>query len=197
MAFGSNGGAYTGRILIVGEDTSAFMTLTSWLEGRGIPSEVASWASLASYRMVPEAYDVIIVDLRASQTDWLSRLGRVAPASTILLHGREMEQIATGNHPPEDFLYVPMPAGRTRFLSVVLHALACRRLERDIQEARVALDGRRLWEIEREVVEKTIRQCSGSIPSAARRLGVSPSTLYRKREAWSKRERGMARKVAY
>ncbi|PQO24297.1 sigma-54-dependent Fis family transcriptional regulator [Rhodobacteraceae bacterium WD3A24] len=49
------------------------------------------------------------------------------------------------------------------------------------------LVGRPLAEIERHVIEETIAYCDGSIPQAARILDVSPSTLYRKREAWMKR----------
>lgn len=44
--------------------------------------------------------------------------------------------------------------------------------------------GRTLDSIEREVIEQTIARFSGSIPRAAKALGVSPSTIYRKREAW-------------
>jgi two-component system repressor protein LuxO len=44
--------------------------------------------------------------------------------------------------------------------------------------------GRELWQIERDVIEGTIATCGGSIPKAAKLLGVSPSTIYRKREAW-------------
>jgi DNA-binding NtrC family response regulator len=47
-----------------------------------------------------------------------------------------------------------------------------------------ALTGRSLAEIERIVIENTIAQNGGSVSKAARVLDVSPSTLYRKREAW-------------
>jgi DNA-binding NtrC family response regulator len=43
---------------------------------------------------------------------------------------------------------------------------------------------RELWRIERDVIEETVTACGGSVPKAARILGVSPSTLYRKRESW-------------
>ena len=46
-------------------------------------------------------------------------------------------------------------------------------------------DGLSLADIERLVIETTIARCDGRVPEAARRLGVSPSTLYRKRAAWS------------
>jgi len=44
-----------------------------------------------------------------------------------------------------------------------------------------------LWQIEKQAIERTILACGGSIPKAARLLGVSPSTIYRKREAWADR----------
>jgi two-component system, repressor protein LuxO len=45
-------------------------------------------------------------------------------------------------------------------------------------------DTRQLWEIERDAIEAAIAAKGGSIPKAAQQLGVSPSTLYRKRESW-------------
>ncbi|MFZ1727873.1 MAG: sigma-54 dependent transcriptional regulator [Albidovulum sp.] len=46
------------------------------------------------------------------------------------------------------------------------------------------LVGRSLAEIERLVINETIRHYGGSVPRAARILEVSPSTLYRKMESW-------------
>ena len=46
------------------------------------------------------------------------------------------------------------------------------------------LDGRLLWQIERDVIEAAIERFAGSIPRAAQALGISPSTIYRKRESW-------------
>lgn len=48
------------------------------------------------------------------------------------------------------------------------------------------LIGMTLAEIERLVIEETIARHGGSVPKAARVLDVSPSTLYRKREAWNR-----------
>jgi DNA-binding NtrC family response regulator len=41
-----------------------------------------------------------------------------------------------------------------------------------------------LWQVEKAAIERTIELCAGNIPRAAAFLGVSPSTLYRKRQAW-------------
>ncbi len=49
-----------------------------------------------------------------------------------------------------------------------------------------ALLGLTLAEAERRVIEATLDRFSGSVPKAARVLDVSPSTLYRKIEAWGR-----------
>jgi len=54
------------------------------------------------------------------------------------------------------------------------------------QAALQALLGRPLAEVERLLIEATLAQHAGSVPKAARVLDVSPSTLYRKIESWSK-----------
>jgi two-component system repressor protein LuxO len=51
-------------------------------------------------------------------------------------------------------------------------------------EAVRALEGMTLAEIEQLVIETTITGAGNSIPKAAERLDVSPSTIYRKREGW-------------
>lgn len=47
--------------------------------------------------------------------------------------------------------------------------------------------GGTLADIEQWAIEETIKLTDGSVPRAARVLDVAPSTLYRKREAWSKK----------
>lgn len=54
----------------------------------------------------------------------------------------------------------------------------------DILDLINAIKGLTLDELERIAVEAAIDNAGGSLPSAARALGVSPSTLYRKRERW-------------
>jgi two-component system repressor protein LuxO len=49
-----------------------------------------------------------------------------------------------------------------------------------------------LWQEERRVIEAALAACAGNIARAAAALEISPSTIYRKREAWEERIR-MAR----
>jgi DNA-binding NtrC family response regulator len=43
---------------------------------------------------------------------------------------------------------------------------------------------RPLWEVEKDTIERAIDLCGGNIPKAAAMLGISPSTIYRKKSAW-------------
>ncbi len=47
---------------------------------------------------------------------------------------------------------------------------------------------RPLWQVEKEAIEAAIRICCGNVPKAASYLGISASTIYRKRSAWRARE---------
>lgn len=47
------------------------------------------------------------------------------------------------------------------------------------------LNSMTLEEIERLVIEQAVSQAEGNIPQAAARLGVAPSTIYRKRMLWA------------
>ena len=42
-----------------------------------------------------------------------------------------------------------------------------------------------MWLVEKETIENAIEQCDGNIPLAATMLELSPSTIYRKRVAWT------------
>jgi DNA-binding NtrC family response regulator len=47
-----------------------------------------------------------------------------------------------------------------------------------------------LWIIEKRAIEQAIAMCDGNIPKAAELLRISPSTIYRKRQAWAAGEEG-------
>ncbi|MBI1243720.1 MAG: response regulator [Alphaproteobacteria bacterium] len=49
---------------------------------------------------------------------------------------------------------------------------------------------RPLWISEREIIESAIAACDGNIPRAAAFLEISPSTIYRKKQAWEAIDRG-------
>ncbi|GGE39308.1 sigma-54-dependent transcriptional regulator [Actibacterium pelagium] len=79
-----------------------------------------------------------------------------------------------------DMLPEEVRSGDTGAIPVPLHPA----------DAGISLDslmGKTLDEIEQIVIEATIEHCGGSVPKASRMLDVAPSTLYRKREGWTKK----------
>lgn len=64
------------------------------------------------------------------------------------------------------------------------------RSEAELAAAAEAFVGMSMTEIERYVIEATVRACGDSLPRAARMLGLSPSTLYRKRSRWDEASNG-------
>lgn len=49
-----------------------------------------------------------------------------------------------------------------------------------------------LWKLEKEATERAIELCGGNIAKAAAYLGISPSTIYRKRVSWEAMESNLA-----
>ncbi|HUI16775.1 MAG TPA: sigma-54 dependent transcriptional regulator [Alphaproteobacteria bacterium] len=69
-----------------------------------------------------------------------------------------------------------LPAARGREEAVARQATA---------PGQATADGiRPLWQIEKDAIEDAIRLCQGNIPKAATHLGISASTIYRKRMSW-------------
>ena len=48
-----------------------------------------------------------------------------------------------------------------------------------------------LWQVERDAIEAAIARFDGNIPRAAAALEISPSTIYRKRQAWLDAEKDL------
>ena len=78
------------------------------------------------------------------------------------------------------------PAGNVTFGRFGAAGQGAREPQAEPREMLRGLVGSTLADVEREFIEVTISKCDGSIPRAARMLDVSPSTLYRKREAWER-----------
>ena len=49
---------------------------------------------------------------------------------------------------------------------------------------------RPLWQEEKDIIEKAVVACEGNVPKAAALLGISASTIYRKRQGWEDGEAG-------
>lgn len=61
------------------------------------------------------------------------------------------------------------------------------------EEQNVSPNSSSLEDLERWIIESRIRASGGSIPKAAESLGISPSTIYRKRDSWGRDSKSMIR----
>jgi DNA-binding NtrC family response regulator len=83
-----------------------------------------------------------------------------------------------------DLALNPADAAAEHDLPFTIDTSGLRQLHAIMSDPRL-YSGRKLWQIERDAIRSAIAACGDSIPEAARTLGVSPSTIYRKRESWS------------
>jgi transcriptional regulator of acetoin/glycerol metabolism len=87
--------------------------------------------------------------------------------TSVALLGYDNE--ITVEHLPEDFLEQSMPGD---------HLPA--RMESSRMASLRASDGTSLGQLEKTAIHNAVRECRGNIAAAARRLGISRNTLYRK-----------------
>ena len=78
----------------------------------------------------------------------------------------------------------PMPAATRSPSANTVELASVGGPQNDLLAVVNAVKGLTLDELERIAIEAAIDNAGGSVPAAAKALGVSPSTLYRKRERW-------------
>ena len=110
-------------------------------------------------------FSPVVLDLLARHS-WPGNIRQMANVIRTALALRDGEKEITVEHLPEDFLEQ----------SEVLTEAACTSVE--LREA--VSDSVCLEELEGIAIRKVLRECNGNVSAAARKLGVSRSTLYRK-----------------
>jgi len=133
-------------------------------------------------------YSLLLLDLQLPGIQGLEVLRRMkaahlaVPVVVMTESGSVAMAVEAMHLGAVDFLAKPVDAGRLR-LAVLGAALAAS----VPPSAGVTTDPaviRPLAVVEREAIESALTVCGGNVPRAAAALGVSPSTLYRKKQAW-------------
>ncbi len=106
-------------------------------------------------------------------------LQNIIRRAAVLYAGPDLPPSAFPSARPIGMVAPPMLVSEPAPAPIPPAAAAC---EHDLA---ALMSGLTLDEIERIAVEGAIACAAGSLPGAARILGVSPSTLYRKRERWT------------
>lgn len=120
-------------------------------------------------RLAPEVVD------RFNHYEWpgnVRQLQNVLRNVVVLNNGKEIDL---------DMLPPPLNQPNDNLIRV-------QKLEQDVASLTVQ-DIFPLWMTEKVAIEQAIEACNGNIPKAAGYLDVSPSTIYRKLQAWNSKEK--------
>lgn len=129
-----------------------------------------------------QPFGAVVLDLQLPGIQGLDVLRRMTAAQlrvpvVVMTDSGSVDSAVEAMHlGASDFLAKPVDPGRLR-----LAILAC--VRRPSRTAGVVAI-RPLAEVEREAIEAALVVFDGNVPRAAAALGVSPSTLYRKKLAW-------------
>lgn len=211
-----NGSAAPARLLLIDRDGSTAETLIAPLQAR-LPLSSAlvevRCGRQAAELLKGSEYDVVLADLTslgdlaARSDEAVGRLARMAPGALLLVFldsgtvSLSMTVMRAGAH---DCLQKPVSGealalrigalalrlGRPRALGVDSGEMIGKSQldERAAPEPEVAAAVLPMWRQEQRIIEDAIRTFAGNITLAAAALELSPSTIYRKRQAWAEIE---------
>ena len=176
------------RLLLVEDsDTQAAVYAAYLPEDRFEVVRVATGEE-ALRELTARDYSLVMLDLQLPGIQGLEVLRRMKAAHlavpvVVMTESGSVDTAVEAMHlGAVDFLAKPVDAGRLRLavLAAALAASAPPSVGVTTDPAAI----RPLAVVEREAIESALIACGGNIPRAAAALGVSPSTLYRKKQAW-------------
>ena len=123
--------------------------------------------------MLPPPLDMPIEQIRSNDfTDEVSVIQAEVPAQKMAV-------------PDSQYLVTPVTPRKTqKSVSAALGVIQQMLHDKGNPPLKGKAEIKELWMVEMEAIEEAIAACGDNIPKAARCLGVSPSTIYRKRQNW-------------
>ena len=176
------------RLLLVEDSDTQAAVYEAYLPGERFHVLRVASGEEALAELTARDYSLVLLDLQLPGIQGLEVLRRMkaarltAPVLVMTESGSVDTAVEAMHLGAVDFLAKPVDAGRLR-LAVLGAALATAVPISSVATPDVSLI-RPLAVVEREAIEFAVAACGGNIPRAAAALGVSPSTLYRKKQAW-------------
>lgn len=171
------------RVLLVEDSDAQAEVYAAYLPADQFMVLRVATGEAALAELTASHWDLLLLDLQLPGMQGLDVLRRLMAARldlpvVVMTDTGSVDTAVEAMHlGAVDFLAKPVGAGRLRMAALgALHAPAA-------GAAGVATI-RPLAVVEREAIEAALSVCAGNIPRAAAALGVSPSTLYRKKQAW-------------
>ena len=176
------------RLLLVEDSDTQAAVYAAYLPGDRFEVVRVATGEEALRELTARDYSLVMLDLQLPGIQGLEVLRRMKAAHlavpvVVMTESGSVDTAVEAMHlGAVDFLAKPVDAGRLRLavLAAALAASAPPSVGVTTDPAAI----RPLAVVEREAIESALIACGGNIPRAAAALGVSPSTLYRKKQAW-------------
>ena len=171
------------RVLLVEDSDTQAAVYAAYLPAEQFSVVRVATGEAALAELTAHAYALVLLDLQLPGIQGLEVLRRArkarldVPVVVMTDTGSVDTAVAAMHLGAVDFLAKPVDAGRLR-----LAVLAAVRRPSGVGTLPASI--RPLAVVEREAIEAALAACAGNVPRAAAALGVSPSTLYRKKLAW-------------
>ncbi|MDC5806775.1 sigma-54 dependent transcriptional regulator [Vibrio europaeus] len=96
------------------------------------------------------------------------------------------EQLTASRKPKPTTTSKPTPTSQNPVMQATEHEVAGEVMQSIVSESPIDKPNtiRPMWQIEREAIQQAIDYCDGNVLNAAVLLELSPSTVYRKKQAW-------------
>lgn len=192
-------------VLVVEDTPSILLMYSTLLQRRGYATLEAENAEDAKELFLKHEPKVVLLDLNLPDRDGLELLQEMllhdptVKVIVITANGSMNKAVSAMRLGADDFLVKPV--ADEKLLTSISQATSDSSDLNNLPEQQIldmhvkqmqgsasvkSLIGLSLLEVERAFIEATIESCDGSLPKAAKILGVAPSTIYRKREQWEK-----------
>lgn len=169
-------------VLLVEDSEAQSALYSAYLPAEQFAVVPVATGEAALERLTRQQFALVLLDLHLPGIQGLEVLRRLVAAElrvpvVVMTDTGSIDAAVEAMHlGARDFLVKPVDPGRLR-LAVLA---ATRRPVPATGQPRV----RPLAEVEREAIETALSAFGGHVPRAAAALGISPSTLYRKKLAW-------------
>ncbi len=178
------------RLLLVEDSDTQAAIYAAYLPDTQFEVVRVDTGEAALAELTAQPYALLLLDLQLPGIQGLEVLRRVKAARlevpvVVMTDTGSVDTAVEAMHlGAVDFLAKPVSAGRLRLAALG----AVRAFPEAVTSPPVI---RPLAVVEREAIEAALTLCDGNIPRAAAALGVSPSTLYRKKQAWEGDDTGL------
>jgi DNA-binding NtrC family response regulator len=177
-------------VLLVEDSETQAAVYSAYLPAPQFDVMCVTTGEQALAELTARPYSLVLLDLHLPGIQGLEVLRRIVAARlqvpvVVMTDSGSIDTAVEAMHlGARDFLPKPVDPGRLRLAALAALAALAGAERATSAPPPAATSVRPLAAVEREAIEAALTVFGGNVPRAAAALGVSPSTLYRKKQAW-------------